>query len=62
MQDSDLEEKEKIIKYTVLAGTGVACLFMIRTSGLTENRGSALLHVPGPLGGCVPPEPLGVFR
>lgn len=46
-----------MIKHTVLSVAGVACLFMIRTSGLTENRGSALLHVQGPLGGCEPPDP-----
>lgn len=38
LQNRDPEEKEKMIKYTVLAGAGIACLFMIGISGLIESR------------------------
>lgn len=34
----DARDKEKMIKYTVLAGFGIACLFMIGIAGLIENR------------------------
>lgn len=31
-------DKEKMIKYTVLAGLGIACLFMIGIAGLVDSR------------------------
>ena len=38
LQDRNPEDKEKMIKHTVLSVAGIACLFMIGISGLTENR------------------------
>lgn len=38
LQDRDARDKEKMIKYTVLAGFGIACLFMIGISGVIENN------------------------
>lgn len=38
LQNRDAEDKEKMIKYTVLAGVRIACLFMIGISGLVESR------------------------
>ena len=37
-EKKDARDKEKMIKYTVLAGFGIACLFMIGIAGLIENR------------------------
>ncbi len=37
-EKKDARDKEKMIKYTVLAGFGIACLFMIGIAGLIESR------------------------
>lgn len=37
-EKKDARDKEKMIKYTVLAGLGIACLFMIGIAGLIESR------------------------
>ena len=38
LQNRDAEDKKKMIKYTVLAGAGIACLFVIGIAGLMESR------------------------
>lgn len=38
LQERNAEDKEKMIKYTILSGVGIACLFMIGISGLIESR------------------------
>ena len=37
-EKKDARDKEKMIKYAVLAGFGIACLFMIGIAGLIESR------------------------
>lgn len=36
--DRDAEDKEKMIKYTVLSVAGIACLLVIGIAGLIERR------------------------
>ena len=38
LQYRDVESKEKMIKYTILSGVGIACLFIIGISGLIDGR------------------------
>ena len=38
LQDRNPEDKEKMIKHTVLAGAGIAYLFMIGIAGLVDSR------------------------
>ena len=38
LQNRDARDKEKMIKYTVLAGFGIACLFMIGIAGLVDSQ------------------------
>ena len=37
LQDGDAEAKEKMIKYTILSGVGIAYLFMIGIAGLVDS-------------------------
>ena len=37
-EKKDARDKEKMIKYTVLAGLGIVCLFMIGIAGLVDSR------------------------
>ena len=37
VQERDAEDKEKMIKYTILSGLGIACLLTIGITGLIEN-------------------------
>ena len=37
-EKKDARDKEKMIKYTVLAGFGIACLFMIGIAGLVDSQ------------------------
>ena len=37
------EDKKKMIKYTVLSGVGIACLFMIGIAGLIDSRNNKYL-------------------
>lgn len=36
-EKKDARDKEKMIKYTVLAGLGIACLFMIGIAGFPRR-------------------------
>lgn len=38
VQNGDREDKEKMIKYTILSGLGIACLLTMGIAGLMENR------------------------
>ena len=38
VQDRDNEAKEKMIKYAILSGVGITCLFMFGIAGLIESR------------------------
>lgn len=38
LQDRNAEDKEKMIKYTVLAGAGIACLLTMGIVELIESR------------------------
>ena len=38
IQDKDAEAKEKMIKYTILSGVGIACLLTIGIVGLIDSR------------------------
>lgn len=38
LQNRDARDKEKMIKYTVLAGLGIICLMTIGIAGLKESR------------------------
>lgn len=38
MQNSEADNKEKMIKDIVLSGVGIVCLFMIGIAGLIESR------------------------
>lgn len=38
LQDRDAEDKEKMIKYTVLSVVGTACLLTIGIAGLVDCR------------------------
>ena len=38
LQDKDAEAKEKMIKYAILSGVGIACLLMIGIAGLIDSR------------------------
>lgn len=38
VQNGDREDKEKMIKYTILSVTGIACLLTMGIAGLMESR------------------------
>lgn len=38
VQNGDREDKEKMIKYTILSGLGIACLLTIGIAGLIESH------------------------
>lgn len=38
LQDRNAEDKEKVIKYTLLSVAGIACLLTIGIVGLIESR------------------------
>lgn len=38
LQNRDVKDKVKMIKYIALSGVGIACLFMIGIVGLIESR------------------------
>ena len=38
LQDRNAEDKQKMIKYTLLSVVGIACLLAIGIIGLIENR------------------------
>lgn len=38
VQDGDNEAKEKMIKYTILSGLGIACLLTIGIVGLIDSH------------------------
>lgn len=44
VQDRDPESKEKMIKYTVLAGVGILSLLTIGISGLIESRKNTIQY------------------
>ena len=38
VQDGDAEAKKEMYKHAILAGVGIACLFMIGIAGLIDSR------------------------